>query len=125
MMYQIEAIAEDVRKITAMFEVLGEFTDGREFCCKDIPTERKKKYFAPRGKFTCNDFSGASLRALCRRGILEKTREEDYIYEYKTYNSNKTKKAVGSRQYYKCVVPNVSEYQKVLAELTFKKIMSM
>lgn len=125
MMYQIEAMAEDVRMVTAMFKVLGEFTDGREFCCKDIPTERKKRYFKPKGAYMSNDFSGPALRALCRRGILEKTREEDYIYEYKTYRSDKIKKAIGSRQYYRCVVPNVAEYQKVLAELTFKKIMSM
>lgn len=127
MMYQIEAIAEDVRMVKAMFDVLGEFADGREFCCKDIPIERRKKYFKPRGTYMSNDFSGASLYSLCRKGILEKTRTEDYIYEYETYNYplKKTKKAVGSRQYYRCVVPNVDEYQKVLAELTFKKILSM
>lgn len=129
MMYQIEAMAEDVRMIKAMFDVLGEFVDGREFCCKDIPIERRKKYFRPKGSYMSNDFSGPALRALCRRGILEKTKTEDYIYEYKTYSydthSEKIKKAVGTRQYYRCVVPNVDEYQKVLAELTFRKIMAM
>jgi hypothetical protein len=129
MMYQIEAIAEDLRMVKAMYDVLGEFADGREFCCKDIPAERKKNYYRPRGSYMSNNFASSALYSLCRKGILEKTRTEDYIYEYKVYSYNthseKTKKAVGSRQYYRCVVPNVDEYQKVLAELTFKKILSM
>ena len=131
-MYQIEAMAEDVKMIKAMYEVLGEFADGREFCCKDIPIERRKAYFKPKYDYRNHYFSGSALHALVRRGILEKTRKEDYIYEYKDYCHSSRRgyheeiqKAVGTRQYYRCVVPNVEEYQRVLAELTFRKIMSM
>lgn len=115
-MYAIDSMKEDVIKIEAMFKVLGEFADGRTFAVNDIPEDRRKSYFRGRWDWMSVDFTGASMNALCRRGLAEVVKEEDYIYKVGN------KKYVGTRSLYRCTGIAPSEYRATLATLVGRAI---
>lgn len=115
-MYAVETMKEDVQKIEAMFKVLGEFADGRVFAVKDIPEERRVRYFKGKHDWCANDFTGASMEALCRRGLAERVKFEDYIYE------KHGRKYVGTRKLYRCTGIAPSEYREALSQLVGKAI---
>jgi len=115
-MYSIDRIKEDVNRIEAMFQVLGEFTDGRTFVVNDIPEDRRRNYFRGRWDWCSVDFTGASMNALCRRGLAEVVKTEDYIYE------RGGRKYVGTRALYRCTGIAPSEYRATLATLVGRAI---
>ena len=115
-MYSIDRMKEDVIKIEAMFNVLGEFADGRVFAVNEIPEDRRKGYFRGRWDWCSVNFTGASMNALCRRGLAEVVKEEDYIYKVGN------KKYVGTRSLYRCTGIAPSEYRATLATLVSRAI---
>ena len=42
-MYSVKLIKEDIKKVTAMMNVISDFADGRTFRICDIPIEKLKK----------------------------------------------------------------------------------
>ena len=115
-MYAIDRMKEDVNKVDAMFKVLGEFADGRVFAVRDIPEERRKDYF--RGKYDwCSvDFTGASMDALCRRGLAEVVKEVDEVRRVGKH------KYVDTHLTYRCTGIAPSEYRATLATLVGRAI---
>jgi hypothetical protein len=115
-MYSIDRMKEDVNRIEAMFKVLGEFADGRVFAVNEIPEDRRKGYFRGRWDWCSVDFTGASMTAVCRRGLAEVVKTEDDIYKCND------KKYVVTRTLYRCTGIAPSEYRATLATLVGRAI---
>ena len=124
-MYSVKLIKEDIKKVTAMMNVISDFADGRAFRICDIPIEKRKNYFTIEKKWSWInnkeqfDFTGATARALCDRGLLEKVGTEDFIYE--EYNG---RKCIGTRAIYRCTGKTVEDYKNALALLIPKAILA-
>lgn len=115
-MYAIDELKRDVARTEKMLKVVEDFTDGSEFTVKDIPIEKRRKY-APNLKSSWlgnADFTGASMDALCRRGLAEVVRTEDYIYTYKDYG--RERKAVGTRSIYRLTGKTIEDYKAVMSK---------
>ena len=121
-MYSVELIKEDIKKVEAMMKVVDDFANGRKFRICDIPLEKRKNYYVKQNTW-CGvdrfDFTGATARALCDRGLLEKVDTEDFIYE--EYNG---RKCIGTRAYYRCTGRTVEDYKSALALLIPKAILT-
>ena len=124
-MYSVKLIKEDIRKVTAMMNVISDFADGRAFRVCDIPIEKRKNYFSIEKKWSwCDnvekfDFTGSTARALCDRGLLEVVGTEDFIYE--EYHG---RKCIGTRAIYRCTGKTVEDYKNALALLIPKAILA-
>lgn len=115
-MYAIDELKRDVARTELMLKVVEDFTDGSEFTVKDID-ESKRKNYAP-SLHGCGvskaDFTGASMDALCRRGLAEVVKTEDYIYTYKDYG--RERKAVGTRTIYRLTGKTIEDYKAVMSK---------
>lgn len=122
-MYSVEMIKKDIQRVEAMMKVVSDFADGKPFRVADIPLEKREGYRIEHyvwGDYdTPIDFTGATARALCDRGLLEKVGTEDFIYvEYRG------RKCVGTRAIYKCTGKTIEDYKNALALLIPKAILA-
>lgn len=123
-MYAIKEMKKDLKRVEAMMNVISDFADGEQtFRLCDIPTEKCSNYFTLENSWGWTDkfdFTGNSLSALCKRGLLEVVGKEDFIYEM-PYSH---RKSVGTRNIYRCTGYTFEDYKKTLAELVYKALLA-
>lgn len=122
-MYSVNLIKKDIEKIETMMNVISDFADGTPFRICDISAEKRSCYYTKRNSWGyCEkfDFTGASARALCDRGLLEKVGTEDFVYV--EYSSGR--KCIGTRAIYKVTGKTIEDYKNALAFLIPKAILA-
>ena len=125
-MLVVDNLKKEIELVNALLKVLESVPNKERFSICDIPEEYvKNPYRQVENGYGYNyeyTFSGASLKALERRGFIEAIDSEDFIF----WNPCFKKKCVGTRKIYR-VVENITieDYKTILAELIYKRIMQM
>lgn len=127
-MYTVKRIEKEMAMVKAMFEVLDTIPNKERFSINDIDEKFKNDFYRidlyPHRYWSKEEkifFTGSSLKALVKRGIIEAIDTEDYIYvEYSG------KKCVGTRTIYRMDEDiTFEDYKRTFAELMYLKTMAL
>lgn len=128
-MYTVKRIEKEMAMVKAMFEVLDTIPNKERFSIADVDEKFKTKYYRieshPHRYWEKEEkiyFTGSSLKALVKRGIIEAIDTEDYIY----VDPYDNRKCVGTRAIYRMAEDvTFEDYKSTFAELLYKKIMTL
>ena len=133
-MYTVKRIEDEMAMVKAMFEVLDTIPNKERFSLADVD-EKFKTTGGYTGGYRIEShphrywnkeeevyFTGSSLKALAKRGIIEVIDTEDYIY----VDPYDKRKRVGTRTIYRMADDvTFEDYKSTFAELLYKKIMAL